>query len=480
MIKNTILRILDNPITLLVVCLMALAYGFILLVLTRRSSYIARFVENWAVRFTLFCQSEAMLTPFVHWSTLYLIVPPLNDKIAYLQLLIYVFLILAILPQIRERTLKEYRTLFFRSFLANPFIWVMPVLAVISFFWSDTPSIALRSGLVLLGINLFCFYVSIRFDWNEVFSFIRWNISAIALLSLVIRRTTNDATTGGGGLAGILPSKNSLGALMALGVALWLLDTLDHKKRRGISFLMALICFVTLLQAKSAAAYLVLIILMAVTLSGLFLKLFEFRSVAILSSTLFLLTVLISVLVSFNLEGILGLFGKDLSFTGRNKIWPAILDAVAQRPWSGYGSFSFWQPWRGSENPALAYLGSLYWTPPSAHQGFLDVLLQFGIFGFVIFILGLGIALLQSMNFFFRGTGVLAVLPLTVILHHVVANIPETRFLRPNIFWVSFLFVALKLSLTSFPRSVTEGDSPQGQQPALDRSELMPVPIQKL
>ena len=70
MIKSTILRILDNPITLLIVCLMVLAYGFILLTLTRRNHYIAGLVENGAVRFMLLCQSEVMLTPFLHWNTL--------------------------------------------------------------------------------------------------------------------------------------------------------------------------------------------------------------------------------------------------------------------------------------------------------------------------------------------------------------------------------------------------------------------------
>lgn len=234
MIKSTILRILDNPITLLIVCLMVLAYGFILLTLTRRNHYIAGLVENGAVRFMLLCQSEVMLTPFLHWNTLYLIIPPFNNRLTYLQILIYSFLVFAILPQIREKSFRDYRDLFLKSFLSNPFIWLIPVLAAISLFWSETPLIALKSGLVLLGINLFSFYVSIRFKWEEIFSFIRWNISVIALLSLVIRRTSNDGTTAGGGLAGIMPSKNALGALMALGIILWLLNVFESKKHRAI------------------------------------------------------------------------------------------------------------------------------------------------------------------------------------------------------------------------------------------------------
>ena len=77
--------------------------------------------------------------------------------------------------------------------------------------------------------------------------------------------------------------------------------------------------------------------------------------------------------MTLNLEAILGLFGKDLTLTGRSVIWPAITEAISQKVWAGYGAFSFWQPWRGPENPALSFLRFSYWLPPSAHQGFLDI-----------------------------------------------------------------------------------------------------------
>ena len=41
--------------------------------------------------FMLLCQSEVMLTPFLHWNTLYLIIPPFNNRLTYLQILIYSF-----------------------------------------------------------------------------------------------------------------------------------------------------------------------------------------------------------------------------------------------------------------------------------------------------------------------------------------------------------------------------------------------------
>ena len=58
------------------------------------------------------------------------------------------------------------------------------------------------------------------------------------------------ATTAGGGLAGIMPSKNALGALMALGIILWLLNVFESKKHRAIPIFMTLVCLFTLFQAK--------------------------------------------------------------------------------------------------------------------------------------------------------------------------------------------------------------------------------------
>jgi O-antigen ligase len=447
---------ISNPIVFSLSALMVLAYSLLLFLMVRRKEYLSGIAENMAIRFFLLCQSQLMLTPFTHWGTAFLVVPPQNMPIAYSQVLIWAYFILVFFPKIKNFWVNEFKFSFSKSFLTNPFIWMLPPLAALSCFWSDTPFVALKGGLILLAINIFSLYISTQFEWMDISSFFRWNITVIALLSLVIRRVSNVSATGdGGGLAGVLPAKNILGSLMVLGIILWMIHFFERKKNRVLSMFMILLCFSFLVQANSAGAYLTLIVLMAITLSGMLLKKFEFRSVAILTSLLFLLTILTSLFVGLNLESFLGFFGKDLTFTGRNEIWSVIIDAASQKPWTGYGAFSFWQPWRGAENPALDFWNfSDYWIPPSAHQGFLDVLLQLGFVGLVFVIFGLGLTLLQSMNFFFRQQGALALFPLTVVFHQLIANLAETFFIKPNIFWISFTMVAIKLSIYSHQGSI--------------------------
>lgn len=72
---------------------------------------------------------------------------------------------------------------------------------------------------------------------------------------------------------------------------------------------------------------------------------------------------------------ILEALGKDPSLTGRTDIWESLMRRVAERPWTGYGYNAFW----GRESvPAAFVRQETGWTVPSAHNGWIDVLVQLG------------------------------------------------------------------------------------------------------
>lgn len=72
---------------------------------------------------------------------------------------------------------------------------------------------------------------------------------------------------------------------------------------------------------------------------------------------------------------ILTALGKDPSLTGRTKIWAALMREVSERPWTGYGYNAFWGP---DSVPALYIRRETGWAVPSAHNGWIDVLIQLG------------------------------------------------------------------------------------------------------
>lgn len=72
---------------------------------------------------------------------------------------------------------------------------------------------------------------------------------------------------------------------------------------------------------------------------------------------------------------VLKALGKDPSLTGRTDIWVALMREVSERPWTGFGYSAFW----GRESVPAAFIrAETQWPVPSAHNGWIDLLIQLG------------------------------------------------------------------------------------------------------
>jgi exopolysaccharide production protein ExoQ len=68
--------------------------------------------------------------------------------------------------------------------------------------------------------------------------------------------------------------------------------------------------------------------------------------------------------------------GRDETLTGRTEIWAGLLPVIMQQPYFGCGFSSFWTPKTRQEHD----IGE-------AHNGYLEVLLELGIFGLLLFMM---------------------------------------------------------------------------------------------
>lgn len=103
---------------------------------------------------------------------------------------------------------------------------------------------------------------------------------------------------------------------------------------------------------RGGAAFAVAAVWITVVLAGLGVWVWETHSVAVLEA-----------------------LGKDPSLTGRTDIWEALMRKVADRPWTGYGYGAFW----GKDSvPADWIRKETQWPVPSAHNGWIDLLVQLG------------------------------------------------------------------------------------------------------
>lgn len=81
-------------------------------------------------------------------------------------------------------------------------------------------------------------------------------------------------------------------------------------------------------------------------------------------------------------ESLLGLLGRSDDLTGRLDIWAAVAGLIEQRPVLGWGWVSYWAPWVEPFDDLVIIRGVRYLQ---AHNAWLDVLLQLGWVGLIVF-----------------------------------------------------------------------------------------------
>ncbi|TFD39204.1 O-antigen ligase domain-containing protein [Cryobacterium sp. TMT1-19] len=79
---------------------------------------------------------------------------------------------------------------------------------------------------------------------------------------------------------------------------------------------------------------------------------------------------------------LLALLGKSADLTGRLDIWRSVAGLAAERPVFGWGWVSYWAPWVEPFEGLAVRRGVVYLQ---AHNAWLDVWLQLGVLGLVIF-----------------------------------------------------------------------------------------------
>jgi O-antigen ligase len=92
---------------------------------------------------------------------------------------------------------------------------------------------------------------------------------------------------------------------------------------------------------------------------------------------------------------ILASLGKSEDLTGRLDIWARVIDLAVQRPVFGWGWISFWAPW---VEPFRGYIERRGVVQLHAHDAWLDVWLQLGIVGLIVFAALVASTLVRSFS----------------------------------------------------------------------------------
>jgi O-antigen ligase len=104
------------------------------------------------------------------------------------------------------------------------------------------------------------------------------------------------------------------------------------------------------------------------------------RTISIVS----IIVIVVGVIAAIALRGrLLALLGKSGTLTGRTGIWAEVIDIARQRPVVGWGWISYWAPGIAPFNRKAFNIGGIQYL--QAHDAWLDLWLQLGIIGVVVF-----------------------------------------------------------------------------------------------
>ncbi len=327
----------------------------------------------------------------------------------------------------------------------TPSILLVLTWCLISIAWSPVPDIALRR-FVLTAVAILCMFGATVWLGHRALKLFAMALLALVLLSIVagalIPGARHQAWVGQdpgliGAWRGLFPHKNTAGPCSALLVILSVFMIVIERRKIWFLGVFAGLCLLYASGSKTALGLLVPALVVGL-LFPYFLRYRNGRRIYIG----FCLSVLWGVLlagVAFQ-DQLAGLLVDPDAFTGRTQIWNVLMEAVADRPWIGFGFGSLFLV--STETPLLDYASGWVLLVVHGHNGYLDVLAATGIVGLVLTLFAFVVQplyrLIVTEAFDPRWVGLLMSLAAYVLLH----NMTETALLdRAQPLWLALLLV---------------------------------------
>lgn len=330
-----------------------------------------------------------------------------------------------------------------RVWLGAGFTLALVGLAFLSQRWSIAPDVTGRRSIALLFTSVFGLLLAARFGWRALIELFAATFVVIAVGSAVAALAAPEfgihATIHPGAWRGLFYEKNQLGAVMAKGALACVCAAALAPRRRLFWSACVVLCAAMVLASTSKTSLLALMLGLggaagiAAVRRGGFLAV-AFVWVAVVAGGVGAAVVVMAPELLFEA------LGKDPTLTGRTDIWASLMRRFAERPWEGYGYAAFWKPELG---PAWYVRREVEWEAPTAHNGWLDVLVQLGWIGLILcavqFLVGAGAALTRIA----RPEGTWAVLSFALF---ALFSISESTILQQNnLNWVVYIATFAKL-----------------------------------
>lgn len=266
-----------------------------------------------------------------------------------------------------------------------PYLLIL-LLCGVSSLWSDYQFPTIRRSVTLSSCVFFGAYCYLQFGLRGTLELMGRSTIIVALISLAMYflvPSIGHETAEGyeHAMRGVFSQKNSMGAAMLLASTWYVYQVVDNPRSVAKPLMCLGLLYVCVFLADSATSLLITMIVAAV--GALFWSEGNWRRRMVVVYVFAVAATFMIAFVVLDTAQLLLLLNRDPTFTGRLPLWTFSLDAALQRPWLGYGYSGFWN----ENSPAVQTIwAAIDWKAPSAHNGYIDIMLQIGFVGLVLYV----------------------------------------------------------------------------------------------
>ena len=345
-------------------------------------------------------------------------------------------------------------------------LYALLALMITSTLWSNYPTFTLIGFAAQIATTVTALFLVSRFDWRELLRLFANVIRVILVLSFalefysaaivkgpiapIFKNFTGDVPVSGAyywvqahlftgqRIQGIVGNATLLGYIAMLGVILFAVEFLIHRTNRWFLAFSIAMAFGAMVLSKSAGVFFAVI---GVVATAIVAGIAEGRP-RDFRHKLYRVSWVVAFMAVFYMlqyrDAIFEFVGKSPDASGRGHIWYEVSKLIARRPVQGWGWIGYWMPGAKPLDHLVRVEGVQQYH---AHDAYLDVTMQLGIIGLLLFLTMLALSFVKLWRLAVRTQNPLYLWPLLVFSGILVLNITESRMLVENGWMIIVLFM---------------------------------------
>lgn len=334
----------------------------------------------------------------------------------------------------------------FRLPMANGWITVTLLMVFASTLWSLYPDVTLRRSVAFAFTTMFGLYMALRYSFPEIIRMLATGLSLLMLISyasvVAMPEVGLDAAQHVGAWKGIFFQKNVTGRMMVwLVLCLLWLDWMREGKKWVVRPLLVM-ALLLIVMSRSTTGLVTSLVVAGALLSTAMVR-GNIRTFAPAMAGLLLVAVIGITGGAAFYEDVLYMLGRDVTLTGRTVLWEHTLMSIRDNFVLGYGYAAYWH---GAFGPGSGFVES--WGIDSAHNAWMEVLLDLGLPGLVLMVMLLGRMLIQGfLNARYGADRAEPAWIFAVACAMLLVSISESLFLeRHSLNWAIFVICVVRLA----------------------------------